>query len=246
MYVAWNASVQSNGGRFVYVLDDAYITMAMAKNMVDPRQLGDPRRTLFASCASGVHMWAWLETAAFYIFGPQQIIPLVLNLIGRNYGAHFHRLANPHSAWRPPCLPCFAVLAAIILLTPMALHPVCTGLETFAARRDISPGHARRRRTIAGRQYQQAHSRAVRCIALRRRSRPTNHAGDCAQRTVRRSACYLSCWTTLLILTPLSTMVRYEQALHGRRDCPFVPGKAPLWAAAGRHLWWFLAATRRS
>ena len=202
LYAAWNASVQSNEGHFTYVLDDAYITMAMAKNMVLHGNWG-PSPHAFASCASSP-AWALLETAVFYLFGPREIIPFILNLLAGT--------ALIFIAWRilvrhgVGSLPCFAMLAAIILLTPMA--PVaCTGLEHLlhAAIALAMLDAAGRALTVAG--------------TLRVPSAAVPNSGRHAER-----ACYY--W--LLILTPISTMVRYEQAAHGWRDCIAVPNQTPL------------------
>jgi hypothetical protein len=67
-----------NQGRFVYVLDDAYIHMAVAKHFSQDGVWGITRYA-FTSLSSSP-LWTLLLSGAFWIAGPRELIPLWLNL----------------------------------------------------------------------------------------------------------------------------------------------------------------------
>ena len=77
--VAVRAVMVSTGGRFVYALDDAYIHMAMAKNLA---QHGVWGCTPFQfSAASSSPLWTALLGVVFFLTGVHDVTPLLLNLL---------------------------------------------------------------------------------------------------------------------------------------------------------------------
>ncbi len=77
--VAMRAVMASTGGRFVYALDDAYIHMAMAKNLAGHGVWGC---TPFQfSAASSSPLWTALLGAVFFLTGVHDVTPLLLNLL---------------------------------------------------------------------------------------------------------------------------------------------------------------------
>ncbi|MCR4400347.1 MAG: hypothetical protein NUV35_05650, partial [Syntrophomonadaceae bacterium] len=75
--IAWR-SVRENG-MLVYALDDAYIHMAVAKNLILHHVWGVTAGH-FSSSTSSL-LWPSLLAALFAIFGINDSIPLVLNAI---------------------------------------------------------------------------------------------------------------------------------------------------------------------
>ena len=72
-------SLRVNRGHLVYALDDAYIHMAMAKNFarhgvwgVTPYQF---------TSASSSPLWTFLLSAIYFVFGVNNVTPLVLNIL---------------------------------------------------------------------------------------------------------------------------------------------------------------------
>ena len=72
-------SLRVNQGHLVYALDDAYIHMAMAKNFarhgvwgVTPYQF---------TSASSSPLWTFLLSAIYFVFGVNNVTPLVLNIL---------------------------------------------------------------------------------------------------------------------------------------------------------------------
>jgi hypothetical protein len=77
--VAVRAVMASTGGPFVYALDDAYIHMAMAKNLAHHGVWGC---TPFQfSAASSSPLWTALLGAVFLLTGVHDVTPLLLNLL---------------------------------------------------------------------------------------------------------------------------------------------------------------------
>ncbi len=73
------ASTSRTQGHFVYVLDDPYIHMAMAKNFSEFGVWGVTRYE-FTSATSSI-LWTFLLSATYFLFGNSETAPLVLNVI---------------------------------------------------------------------------------------------------------------------------------------------------------------------
>lgn len=71
-------AVALTGGSLVYILDDPYIHMAMARNLAERRLLGVTPYE-FSFCTSSP-LWTFLLGLAFKVSGPRETIPLLLNL----------------------------------------------------------------------------------------------------------------------------------------------------------------------
>lgn len=76
--ITWK-SLAGTGGRITYVLDDAYIHMAVAKNLVEHGVWGVTSHG-FTSVSSSI-LWVLLIAAADLILGIRDLIPLGLNLV---------------------------------------------------------------------------------------------------------------------------------------------------------------------
>ena len=72
-------SMQRNDGHLVYPLDDTYIHMAMAKNLVQHGVWGATRYAFGSSTSSP--LWTLMLSAACFLFGASQFTPLVLNAL---------------------------------------------------------------------------------------------------------------------------------------------------------------------
>jgi hypothetical protein len=134
------ASLRATQGHFTYALDDAYIHMAMAKNLVQTGVWGVSPDRFSSSSSSPV--WTLLVAAGFALVGIRDAVPLALNL-----------MAAVVLLWRfddilAPALTASARLAgllAVALLMPMPalvfggqehiLHALLTlGLSGLAAK----------------------------------------------------------------------------------------------------------------
>jgi hypothetical protein len=73
------ASLRATQGRFTYALDDPYIHMAMAKNVVQAGVWGVSPDRFSSSSSSPV--WTLLIAAGFALVGIRDAVPLALNLI---------------------------------------------------------------------------------------------------------------------------------------------------------------------
>ncbi len=118
------SALGATGGHFVYVLDDPYIHMAMARNIARHGAWGV---TPFEfSNSSSSPLWLMMITAWYIIGGVSEMAPLVLNLL---FGALLLLLC--HGVLRRflgRSVTVALVLLAIIVLTPLV--PVAmTGLE---------------------------------------------------------------------------------------------------------------------
>lgn len=67
-----------NEGHYVYSLDDAYIHMAMAKNMALNGVWGVTKFE-FTSSSSSI-LWTGMLSGIYYLFGVSELIPMLLNL----------------------------------------------------------------------------------------------------------------------------------------------------------------------
>ncbi len=121
---AFAASIRKTDGHWVYVIDDTYITMAIAKNLADHGNWG-PVAHEFSACASSP-LWVMIVAAVYRVAGVHELVPLGLNLF---FGSAVLILIW-HILRRRGATPlaCFAIPTAVMLLTPMV--PVAsTGLE---------------------------------------------------------------------------------------------------------------------
>jgi hypothetical protein len=76
--VAWK-SVRENDGQFIYALDDAWIHMAIAKNVVRHGVFGVTPHGFTA--ASSSLLWTFLLSGVYAACGVQELAPLVLNVL---------------------------------------------------------------------------------------------------------------------------------------------------------------------
>lgn len=109
--------LRQNGGWFVYPLDDAYIHLSVARNLVAHGVWGISPDSF--SGASSSPAWTLLLAAAIRLFGTHLAFPLALNLV---FGTLLLALAcRTFQRWAPevPPLRVFAVLIAIVLITPL-------------------------------------------------------------------------------------------------------------------------------
>lgn len=116
--------LRADDGRFVYVVDDPYIHMAIAKNLVLHGVWGvTPYK--FTSSASSI-IWPLLLAVIYRFFGIHESVSLILNVLFASLA-----LWLTHSIWRRLGLPAgYALfgLIGLIFLTP--LPPVIfTGME---------------------------------------------------------------------------------------------------------------------
>ena len=74
-----SSSLQQTGGHLIYVLDDAYIHMAMAKNIVQHGVYGVTQYEFSSSSSSPV--WTLLLASFYVVFGTREWIPFVLNVL---------------------------------------------------------------------------------------------------------------------------------------------------------------------
>lgn len=72
-------SISKNKSHFIYSLDDAYIHLAIAKNFALYDVWGVTKYE-FSSSSSSI-LWTSLLAIVFKIFGPAEILPLLLNII---------------------------------------------------------------------------------------------------------------------------------------------------------------------
>jgi hypothetical protein len=120
--VAW--SLRHSGGHLVYALDDAYIHMAMARNLVEYGVFGVTRYGFTSSSSSP--LWTLLLETFFALVGTRAWLPLVLNLAaGVLLLAVADRVLRAHAVG--PRLRLSALLA-VVFLTPLP-SLVMTGQE---------------------------------------------------------------------------------------------------------------------
>ena len=120
-------SLKLNQGHMVYALDDAYIHMAIAKNFARHGVWGvTPYQ--FTSTSSSP-LWTFLLSAVFFVFGVNNITPLVFNVLFATVlvfalGWVLESLAS----LRFPGLYVLGVLLSVIFFSPIP-SLVFTGLE---------------------------------------------------------------------------------------------------------------------
>ncbi len=100
----------------VYALDDAYIHMAMARNLAEHGVFGVTRHAFTASSSSP--LWTLLLAAFFAVLGPREWLPLALNVV---FAASLLVVADHvlrrHDVRAPARL---LALIALVLFTPVA------------------------------------------------------------------------------------------------------------------------------
>lgn len=111
-------------GNLIYALDDAYIHMAIAKNLAFHGVWGVTQYA-FTSSASSL-IWPLLVALAFKLFGQSESVPLILNMICAT-----GLLCVVHFLWRKNSVPAGTALGGLLALTfLMPVLPVMfTGLE---------------------------------------------------------------------------------------------------------------------
>jgi hypothetical protein len=124
--ILWNLCQDKNGGQFVYTLDDPYIHMAIAKNVVRHGAWGVTPFQFSSSSSSP--LWTLGLVLSYALFGVRDLTPFILNLIfaGLTLGLVYILLRE--------CLPGWAVflaLAAVIFFPPLA-PLVFSGMEHTA------------------------------------------------------------------------------------------------------------------
>ncbi len=120
----WQHSVTLTHGRFTYALDDAYIHLAMARQLATHQVWGiSPNE--FSGVSSSL-LWTALLSFFFFIFGDAEIAPFVLNiLLGTLLLWVLDRLWSKVSLGAPWRL---GLLALAFLAVPLASQPMI-GME---------------------------------------------------------------------------------------------------------------------
>lgn len=111
----WAAKDYYTGGTFAYALDDAYIHMALAKNLVQHGVFG---ATPFEfTSASSSPLWTLLLTGTFAAVGVREIVPFVLaaasSVAAIAASDHVLRRFKVGPVWR------FTALAWLVFATPL-------------------------------------------------------------------------------------------------------------------------------
>ncbi len=79
IFILFKASLSINNGIFIYVLDDPYVHMSMAKNFILHGVLGVDQYSFTSSSSSP--LWLMLLSSAYFLLGINDLIPLILNII---------------------------------------------------------------------------------------------------------------------------------------------------------------------
>ena len=116
-------SLNLNDGNIVYSLDDAYIHMAIAKNFAQRGVWGITKKKFSSSSSSILYS---LLLSFFFLFGPNEIVPLIINLIFANLLIFFI-----HYVLKKNGLPSYAIFVALILIIFFIPIPflIFTGME---------------------------------------------------------------------------------------------------------------------
>lgn len=136
--------IRQNHGHFVYVLDDPYIHMAMAKNFVQHGVLGVTDRGF--TSASSSPLWVLLLSFVYFLFGVNEISPFILNVIFGSLTLFLVYTFLRKSKLRS--FPIFLCLCAVIFFTPLptmifigmehTLHILVTIIFVYLASRMLS------------------------------------------------------------------------------------------------------------
>jgi len=124
--ILWNLCQDKNGGQFVYTLDDPYIHMAIAKNVVRHGVWGVTPFQFSSSSSSP--LWTLGLVLSYALFGVRDLTPFILNLIfaGLTLGLVYILLREQLPGWAV-----FLALAAVIFFPPLA-PLVFSGMEHTA------------------------------------------------------------------------------------------------------------------
>lgn len=117
-------SLGMNQGIFLYVLDDPYIHMAMAKNFILHGVLGVDQYSFTSSSSSP--LWILLLSSTYFLFGVSDLTPLVLNVIFATVAVLIAYLIL--KSYKLPSIYNLAFLLLFIFLTPIPAL-VFTGME---------------------------------------------------------------------------------------------------------------------
>lgn len=120
----FHLSIRQTTGQFVYTLDDAYIHMAMAKNIAQHGVYGVTPYE-FSSSSSSI-VWTLLLAGGYWLFGIQEMLPLILNILL----ASFVLVTAYYMLYREITnnIILLLVLQALIFLTPLPAMIFC-GME---------------------------------------------------------------------------------------------------------------------
>jgi len=143
---------------FGYALDDPYIHMAMAKNMSENGIWGVTRYEFSSSSSSPV--WTLLLSMIYMITGPNDLIPLILNIIfAILLLIAIYWIYSSYKPVLPSYYKCFALLLFVFLTSlpglafvglEHTLHALVTILFVYCAARELSrENHHIDRNTIA-------------------------------------------------------------------------------------------------
>lgn len=124
VFALWIIVVNKNQGNFVYVLDDAYIHMSVAKNFVEHGVFGITRYQ-FSSSSSSL-LWTGLLIICFSLFGEKELIPFLMNILFASiFLLVFYNFLNKQKISNDKIL---LLLIVAILFIPLPLL-IFTGLE---------------------------------------------------------------------------------------------------------------------
>lgn len=117
-------AVPRMNGNLVYAIDDPYIHMAIAKNLVNNGNWG-PTPFEYASASSSI-LWTLLIASVYFIFGISELVPFILaflSAVGLLYISYriFRLLHVPHYL-------SFGILLLILFITPI-IPMIFTGQE---------------------------------------------------------------------------------------------------------------------
>ena len=123
-------SIGNTNGHFIYVLDDPYIHMAVAKNFAFYGIWGVTKYG-FTSATSSI-LWPALLAGLFKILGPKELIPFVLNIIFATSTLILINYVLKKYAGNIKFYNffIFIVLVAVIFFTPM-IPLIFTGMENI-------------------------------------------------------------------------------------------------------------------